>query len=61
MMQRRYRPDGWLGMLLGARLYIDFAKHDFETAYAMLMKELGPHLFAMKPVLHDGKMGFTNS
>ncbi|XP_060575827.1 uncharacterized protein LOC132733241 [Ruditapes philippinarum] len=26
-MQRGYKPDGWLGALIGARLYIEFSPH----------------------------------
>ena len=41
MMQRQYKPDGWLGMMLGAKLYINFdGKHDFDTAYQMLLREM---------------------
>ena len=41
MMQRRYRADGWLGMLVGAKLYINFdGKYAFDDAYQMLLKEL---------------------
>ena len=28
MMQRNYKPDGWLGMLVGTKFWIDFhSKH----------------------------------
>ena len=41
LMQRKYRPDGWLGMLAGAKLYINFdGKYTFDKAFAMLEKEL---------------------
>ena len=40
LVQRKYRADGWLGMLVGAKLYTDFSKHAFDRAYAMLIKEL---------------------
>ena len=41
MMQRRYRADGWLGMMVGAKLYINFdGKYEFDEAYCMLLKEL---------------------
>ena len=41
MMQPRYHPDGWLGMLVGAKLYINFdGKYTFDDAYQMLVKEL---------------------
>jgi hypothetical protein len=26
LVQSKYKPDGWLGMLLGTKLYIDFTK-----------------------------------
>ncbi|XP_064596403.1 uncharacterized protein LOC135463013 [Liolophura sinensis] len=41
MMQKRYRPDGWLGLILGAKLYIDFSgKYPFEKSVNGLLKEL---------------------
>ena len=41
LMQRKYKPDGWLGMLLGAKLFIDYSgKHPFDKAYNMMIKEL---------------------
>ncbi len=41
MMQRHYKPDGWLGLLLGSKFYINFdGKYEFEEAYEMLLREL---------------------
>ena len=41
MMQRHYKPDGWLGMVLGAKFYVNFdGKYQFDKAYDMLIKEL---------------------
>ncbi len=40
LLQSKYKPDGWLGMLLGTRLYIDFTKNDFESNYKKLVKEI---------------------
>ncbi|ELU05218.1 hypothetical protein CAPTEDRAFT_180933 [Capitella teleta] len=41
MLQRHYRPDGWLGMMMGAKLYINFdGKYTFDHASMMLLKEL---------------------
>ncbi|XP_048750552.1 uncharacterized protein LOC125662391 isoform X2 [Ostrea edulis] len=41
MVQKRYRPDGWLGFILGAKLYFDFSgKYPFEKPWNGLMKEL---------------------
>ncbi|XP_076082164.1 uncharacterized protein LOC143052889 isoform X2 [Mytilus galloprovincialis] len=41
MLQKQYRPDGWLGAILGAKLYFDFSgKYPFEKPWNGLMKEL---------------------
>ncbi|XP_060073449.1 uncharacterized protein LOC132553238 [Ylistrum balloti] len=41
MMQMKYRPDGWLGAILGAKLYFDFSgKYHFEKPWNGLLKEL---------------------
>ena len=42
MMQRNYKADGWLGMLVGTKLWIDFqSKHVIEAGARKLIKELG--------------------
>ena len=42
MMQRDYKPDGWLGMIVGTKLWIDFKNnYSIETGTGKLMKELG--------------------
>ena len=35
-----YIPDGWLGFILGTRMYIDFGKYDFEKAMTLLDNEI---------------------
>ena len=41
MMQKRYRPDGWLGAILGAKLFFDFSgKYPFDKSMQGLLKEL---------------------
>ncbi|CAF3484770.1 unnamed protein product [Rotaria sp. Silwood1] len=40
LLQSKYKPDGWLGILLGTKLYIDFTKNDFESNYEKLVKEI---------------------
>lgn len=41
MLQKRYRPDGWLGAILGAKLYFDFSgKYPFEKTFQGMAKEL---------------------
>ena len=42
MMQRKYRGDGWLGMLVGTKLWFDFSsKQSIEPSVTKLIKELG--------------------
>ena len=42
MMQRNYKADGWLGMLVGTKLWIDFqSKQVIEAGVGKLIKELG--------------------
>ncbi|XP_076437546.1 uncharacterized protein LOC143276783 isoform X2 [Babylonia areolata] len=39
IMQQGYRPDGWLGMILGAKLFYDFSgKYSFESRIEGLLK-----------------------
>ncbi|CAM9500750.1 unnamed protein product [Lampetra planeri] len=41
MMERKYRPDGWLGIIVGAKLWMDFGtKTNFEQNFNKLVKEL---------------------
>ncbi|XP_076081662.1 uncharacterized protein LOC143052499 [Mytilus galloprovincialis] len=41
IVQKHYKPDSWLGALLGAKLYIDFSgKYQFEPKWNELIKEL---------------------
>ena len=41
MMQRKYRGDGWLGMLVGTKLWFDFnSQQSIEPSVTKLIKEL---------------------
>ena len=41
-LQTSYRPDGWLGILVGSRLYFDFSNEELAQAnLPKLIKELG--------------------
>ncbi|KAK7092888.1 uncharacterized protein [Littorina saxatilis] len=41
-LQRGYRPDGWLGILVGSRLYFDFSNDELaQSNLPKLIKELG--------------------
>ena len=60
MMQRGYKPDGWLGAMVGAKLYIILdEKCEFEKAYKMLLKEIGTR--GRTGVSTNGKVIVRNS
>lgn len=40
IMRQGYRPDGWLGLMIGSRVYMDFGRYDFETACDKLLTEI---------------------
>lgn len=40
IIRQGYRPDGWLGLLLASRIYIDFARLEFVKACQLLLKEI---------------------
>ncbi|CAF1228996.1 unnamed protein product [Adineta ricciae] len=40
LLEKHYRPDGWLLFLVGQLLYVDFTKYEFARAMEMLFKEL---------------------
>jgi hypothetical protein len=48
IMQPDFMPDGWLGILLGAKMYIDFPKYGFEKSMDKLIGEIS-HL--IKPTV----------
>lgn len=39
-MQKNYVPDGWLGIILGAKIFINFSKYDFDECMRKLRMEL---------------------
>jgi hypothetical protein len=48
-----YRPDGWLGFMIGSRIYVDFGRFDFETGCEKLLTEISlqrKQPLASKPV-----------
>lgn len=40
MMQTGYRPSGWLGIINGSKLHIDFSQLPFEEAFTLLIREI---------------------
>ncbi|CAF2757806.1 unnamed protein product [Rotaria sp. Silwood2] len=40
IMRKEFKPDGWLQVLIGSRLYINFGRLTFDEACQRLMKEI---------------------
>ncbi len=40
MVQKDYRLTGWLDLMVGGLLYIDFTTLDFESAYMQLIQQI---------------------
>jgi hypothetical protein len=47
IMQSGYKPTGWLGIILGSKIFVDFTKYEFAECIKRLFKEFGP-LFGSK-------------
>ena len=54
MMQRKYDPDGWLGIIIEDTFYVDFAKFEFEVAYKKLLEQMAPFLSVEVAANFDG-------
>ena len=40
LMQKGYKPDGWLGIIVGSKIFIDFTKLEFSSALNELNRNL---------------------
>jgi hypothetical protein len=40
LMQTGYKPFGWLGIINGSKLHIDFSQLPFEEAFHLLIREI---------------------
>jgi hypothetical protein len=43
MVEKEYKPDGWLGFMAGSKLYVDFADkedEEFDKAFELLIAEI---------------------
>lgn len=40
IMQKNYVPDGWLGLILGAKIFINFSKYEFDECMRKLRNEI---------------------
>ncbi len=52
IMQKGYKADGWLGIILGSKIFIDFTKYEFGECINRLHKEIEP--IALKTTGHPG-------
>ena len=46
IMERGYKPDGWLGIILGSKIFIDFTKYDLKECIRRLLKEIDNYTHA---------------
>ncbi|CAF0925814.1 unnamed protein product [Rotaria sordida] len=44
VMTQRYKPDGWLGIIVSGKIYIDIPKLTIDSAYLALKKEINAYL-----------------
>lgn len=71
MLQTGYIPDGWLGILVGAKLYFDLSKPDiFDRELDRLVIEIGvrgklvpveDEIVAVKSLLSSAHQGNTST
>ena len=60
VVQSKYKARNWLGFIIGACIYVDFTKHEFDKAFAMLEAEIkddekiAQHA-TTQPVIHSNK------
>ena len=40
ILEKEYIPDGWLGVILGSKIFIDFTKYSFEECFKRLYREI---------------------
>ena len=51
-MEQNYKADGWLGFIIGAKLFYDFSgKYPFENKAAELVREVRDGLNSMNGII----------
>ena len=40
IVRQGYRADGWLGLVMGSRIYVDFGRLEFSQACELIVKEI---------------------
>ncbi|CAF1099628.1 unnamed protein product [Adineta steineri] len=52
LLEKHYKPDGWLLFLIGQLLYVNFTKYEFSQAIQMLIKELKAPIIDEISIVH---------
>ncbi len=55
IIESNYKPDGWLGIIVSGKIYVNFAEVEFKLAYQKLKNEINEqrHQFSIKPEEKD--------
>lgn len=40
VIKEKHKPDGWLGFITSGKIYVDYAKHEFDLACSLLKREI---------------------
>ena len=60
MQSKYYKPGGWLGIILGARIFIDFTKYEMEECIKRLNAELKQFTEVKQEILEVKASGDAN-
>jgi hypothetical protein len=68
IVKANYRPDGWLGMIVTGKMYVNFEKLGFDLAYEKLTNEINRYrenrshaTVARIPLQHNALLKITES
>jgi hypothetical protein len=53
VMEKKYRPDGWLGFICASKLHVDFTKTDFDNALQKLISQIQLHQRQLESTTKD--------
>jgi hypothetical protein len=57
VMKTKYKPDGWLGIMVSGKIYVDFSKFDFMVAYSMVKTEMDKKKLGSTNTVKNGAIG----
>jgi hypothetical protein len=58
-MQQGYVPDGWLGIILGSKIYVNFTKNAFDECMRKLIFEIEHHA-GQKSIVNETTNNFDD-